>query len=104
MWVQWRVHNKKYTYLEQRQANENKNTENWKMSMDTIEQTRLTQVLANVGHIGCYTSTLLDNVCLIFVFKHSISYEIKYIKKRRNIVSLRVLLKRKANLDRDILS
>jgi hypothetical protein len=50
------------------------------MSMDTIEQTRLIQVLANVGHTGCFTSTFLDNVCLIFVFKHSINYEIKYIK------------------------
>ena len=49
------------------------------MSMDTIETTGLTQVLANVGHTGGFTSTFLDNCCLIFVFKHSINYEIKKI-------------------------
>jgi hypothetical protein len=27
------------------------------------------------------TGTFLDNMCLIFVFIHSINYEIKYIKK-----------------------
>jgi hypothetical protein len=79
----WSVSNKMHNYLVQRQANENKNTENWKMSMDTIEKTRLTQVLANVGHNGCFTSTFLDNCCLIFVFKHSINYEINKIKNAR---------------------
>jgi hypothetical protein len=79
----WSVSNKMQNYLVQRQANENKNTENWKMSMDTIEKTRLTQVLANVGHNGCFTSTFLDNCYLIFVFKHSINYEINKIKKAR---------------------
>jgi hypothetical protein len=73
------------------------------MSMDTIEKTVLTQVLANAGHNGCFTSTFLENVFLIFVFKHSINYEIKYIKKRKNTVCLRVLLTRKANLDKCIL-
>jgi hypothetical protein len=53
------------------------------MSMDTIEKTVLIQVLANAGHKGCFTSTFLDNVFLIFVFKHSINYEIKYIKNTR---------------------
>jgi hypothetical protein len=42
------VSNKNQKYLVQRQANENKNTENGKMSMDTIEKTALTQMLANV--------------------------------------------------------
>jgi len=51
--------------------------------MDTIDKMGLTQVLANVGHNGCFTSTFLDNVCLIFVFKHSINYEIKYIKTQK---------------------
>ena len=46
------------------------------MSMDTLEKTGLTQVLANVGHNGCFTSTFLDKFCLIFVFKHSINYEL----------------------------
>ena len=53
-----------------------KHTENWKMSMDTIEKMGLTQVLANVGQHGCFTSTFLNKLCLIFVFKHSINYEI----------------------------
>jgi hypothetical protein len=53
------------------------------MSMDIIEQTGLTQVLANVGHTGFFTSTFLDNCCLIFVFKHSINYEINKIKNAR---------------------
>jgi hypothetical protein len=66
------------------------------MSMDTIETTGLTQVLVNAGHNGCFTSTFVDNVCLIFVFKHLINCEI--YKKRKNTVCLRVLLKRKANL------
>ena len=73
------------------------------MSIDTIYKTRLTEVLANVGHNGCFTSTFLDNYCLIFVFKHSINYEINKIKKRKNTVCLRVLLKRKTNLDTNIL-
>jgi hypothetical protein len=47
--------------------------------MDTIEKTGLTQLLANVGYNGCFTSIFLDNVCLIFVFKHSINYEINKI-------------------------
>jgi hypothetical protein len=55
------------------------------------------------GHNGCFTSTFLDNVFLIFVFKHSINYEIKYIKNRKNTVYLKGLLKRKANLDTAIL-
>ena len=49
------------------------------MSMDTIDKMGLTQVLANVRHTGFFTSTFLDNCCLIFVFKHSINYEIKKI-------------------------
>jgi hypothetical protein len=53
------------------------------MSMDTTEKTVLTQVLANAGHKGCFTSTFLDNVFLIYVFKHSINYEIKHIKTAR---------------------
>jgi hypothetical protein len=79
----WSVSNKMHNYLVHRQANENKNTENWKMSMDTIENTGLTQVLANVGHNGCFTSTFLDNLYLIFVFQHSINYEINKIKNAR---------------------
>ena len=53
------------------------------MSMDTIEQTALTQVMANVGHNGCFSSTFLDNFCLIFVFKYSINNEINKIKNAR---------------------
>ena len=68
------------------------------MSMDTIEKTGLTQVPVNFGHNGCFTSIVLDNFCLIFVFKHSINYEINKIQKRKNTVCLRVLLKRKAYL------
>ena len=56
------------------------------MSMDTIEKTGLTQVLANVGQNGCFASTFLDIFCLIFVFKHSINYEINKIRKRKNTV------------------
>jgi hypothetical protein len=83
IWVQWRVSNKKQKYLIQRQANDNNNTENWKMSMDIIEKTGLTQVLANVGHAWFFTSTFLDKCCLIFVLKHSINYEINKIKNAR---------------------
>ena len=54
------------------------------MSMDTIEKTGLTQVLANVGHNRCFTSTFLDICCLIFLFKHSINYEINKIRKGKN--------------------
>ena len=90
IWVQLGMLNKKQKCLEQRQANENKNTENWKMSMDTIEKTGLTQVLANVGHNGCFTSTFLDICCLKFIFKHSINYEINKIRKGENTVWLRV--------------
>ena len=90
IWVQLGMLNKKQKCLEQRQANENKNTENWKMSMDTIEKTGLTQVLANVGHNRCFTSTFLDICCLIFLFKHSINYEINKIRKGKNTVWLRV--------------
>jgi hypothetical protein len=53
------------------------------MSMNTIEKTVLTKVLANVRHNGCFTSTFLDNVFLIFVFKHSINYDINKIKNAR---------------------
>jgi hypothetical protein len=53
------------------------------MSMGTIEKTGLTQVLANVGHNECFNSTFLDNLCLIFAFKHSINYEINKIKNAR---------------------
>ena len=67
----------------QRQANEEEKHENWKMSMGTIEKTRLTQVLVNVGHNECFTSTFLNNLCLIFAFKHSINYEINKIKNAR---------------------
>jgi hypothetical protein len=56
------------------------------MSMDTIEKTGLTQVLANVGHNGCFTSTFLDICCLKFLFKHSINYEINKIRKGENTV------------------
>jgi hypothetical protein len=63
------------------------------MSMDTIAKTGLTQVLANVGHNGCFTSTFLDNLCLIYFLENSINYEINKIKKRKNTVCLRVLLK-----------
>ena len=83
IWVHRKVSNKKQKYLVHRQINENTNTKNWKMSMNTIEQTRLIQVLANVGHNGCFTSTFLDNIWLIFVFKHSINYEINKIKNAR---------------------
>ena len=47
------------------------------------QQTRKLKVLENVGHNGCFTSIFLDNVCLIFVFKHSINYEINKIKNAR---------------------
>ena len=53
------------------------------MSMDIIEKTGLTHVLANVGHTGFFTSTFLDKCCLIFVFQHSINDEINKIKKAR---------------------
>ena len=53
------------------------------MSMDTIEKTGLTEVLANVRHNGCFTSTFLDNCYLIFVVKHSINYEINKIENTR---------------------
>ena len=53
------------------------------MSSYAIKKTRITQVLANVGHNGCFTSTFLDNFCLIFVIKHSINYEINKIKNER---------------------
>jgi hypothetical protein len=53
------------------------------MSMDTVEKMGLTQVLANVGQNGCFTSTFLNKFCLIFVFKHSINYEINKIKNAR---------------------
>jgi len=44
------------------------------MGTDPIEKPGLTQVLANVGHNGWFTSTLLDHFCLIFVFRHSNIY------------------------------
>ena len=44
-----------------------KKPENKKMSLDIIEKTALTQVPANVGHNGWFTSTFLDNLCVIFV-------------------------------------
>jgi hypothetical protein len=83
IWVQMRVSNKKQKYLVQKQANENKNTENWKMGMNTIDKTALTEVLVNVGQNGWFTSTFLDMFCLIFVFKHSINYEINKMKNAR---------------------
>jgi hypothetical protein len=46
--------------------------------MDTKE-TGLTQLPTNAGYNGCFTSTFLDNSCLIFVSKHSINYEINKI-------------------------
>ena len=73
------------------------------MSMNTIDKAALTEVLVNVGQNGCFTGTFLDMFCLIFVFKHSINYEINKIRKRKNTVCLRVLLNRKANLDTRIL-
>jgi hypothetical protein len=62
------------------------------MSMDIIEKMGLTQVLTNVGQNGWFTSTFLNKFCLIFVFKHSIKYEINKIKKRKNTVYLRTKL------------
>ena len=44
--------NKKQKYFAQRQANDNNNTENWNISMDTIEKTGLTQVLANAIQVA----------------------------------------------------
>jgi hypothetical protein len=52
----------------QRQANKQKNTENWKINHGHHRKTGLTQVLAKVGHNGCFTSTFLDHICLILVF------------------------------------
>ena len=55
-----------------------KNTENWKMSMYSIEKAGLTQVLAN---------------CLSHIFgMHDINYEINKNKKRRNNVCLKTKL------------
>jgi hypothetical protein len=68
------------------------------MSMDTIEKTVLTQVLANAGHNGCFTSTFLENVFLIFVFKHSINYEIKYIKKTQEYCMFESFINQKGQL------
>jgi hypothetical protein len=80
IWIHWSVSNKKKKYLVQRLTNENKNTENWKMIMGTIAKTGITQVLATVGHNGCFTSTFLDIFCLIHFLKNSINYEIYKIK------------------------
>jgi hypothetical protein len=43
--------------------------------------------LANVGQNRCFTSTFLDIFSLIFVFKHSIIYEINKIKNARILYS-----------------
>jgi hypothetical protein len=53
------------------------------MSMDTIAKTGLTQVLANVGHNGCFTNIFLDNLYLIYFLENSINYEINKIKNAR---------------------
>ena len=65
------------------------------MSMDTIAKTGLTQVLANVGHNGCFTSTFLDNLCLIYFLKHSINYEINKIKKTQEYCMFESFIKMK---------
>ena len=50
--------------------------------MDTIAKTGLTQVLANVGHNGCFTNTFLDNLCLIYLKKKFNQLRNKQNKKR----------------------
>ena len=69
--------------IEQRQANAkktNKQTNKHGKLKDEHGPYRKKKVLTNVGNYGWFTSIFLDNVCLIFVFRHSIKYEINQIK------------------------
>jgi hypothetical protein len=68
------------------------------MSMNTIDKAALTEVLVNVGQNGCFTGTFLDMFCLIFVFKHSINYEINKIKKKKEYCMFESFIKQKGQL------